>query len=118
MRSNVVSILENYQLERQGLPEVPEEPEVIAPDVTLPEFPRLPGPLGKLVNAITPDLCYDHKALAALTYVGLALSGRVRIKSEPFLQPRFYACSVGAAGTGKSARTKKSRVHCCTSCRA
>jgi hypothetical protein len=38
---------------------------------------------------------------------GVALSGRVRIKSEPFLQPRFYACSVGAAGTGKSAADKE-----------
>ena len=105
MRSATLELVEQFIDDRQGLP---EEVEVEAQEnESLPEFPRLPGPLGKLVEAITPDIPYEHKALAALTYVGVALSGRVRIKSEPFLQPRFYACSVGLAGTGKSAADKE-----------
>jgi len=107
MRAKDIALLEDFQLERQGLPEVPEVEAASSENESLPEFPRLPGPLGKLVDAITPDLAYDHKAIAALAYVGVALSGRVRIKSEPFLQPRFYACSVGLAGTGKSAADKE-----------
>ena len=70
----------------------------------LPEFPRLSGPLGRVVDAITPDIPYEHKALAVLTYVGLKLSGRVRF-APPYghLQPRFYACLIGPFGSGKSA---------------
>src|SRR6266478_7986883 len=107
MRAKDIALVEDFQLERQGLPEVPETEAPAPENEPLPEFPRLPGPLGKLVEAITPDLAYEHKALAALTYIGVAISGRVRIKSEPYLQPRFYACSVGVAGTGKSAADKE-----------
>ncbi len=107
MRAKDIALIEDFQFERQGLPEVPETEAPAPENEPLPEFPRLPGPLGKLVEAITPDLAYEHKALAALTYIGVAISGRVRIKSEPYLQPRFYACSVGVAGTGKSAADKE-----------
>jgi hypothetical protein len=70
----------------------------------LPEFPRLTGPLGRVIDAITPDIPYEHKALTVLTYAGLKLSGRVRF-APPYrhLQPRFYACLVGPFGSGKSA---------------
>lgn len=71
----------------------------------LPEFPRLTGPLGMLVDAITQDIPYEHKALAALTYMGVALSGRTRLAGGDYenLQPRFYACLIGPPGSGKSA---------------
>lgn len=70
---------------------------------TLPEFPRLPGSLGELVDGITDDIPYEHKALAALTYMGLALSGNTEL-AQPYnhLQPRFYSCFVGPPGSGKS----------------
>jgi hypothetical protein len=77
--------------------------ELALPDA-LPEFPKLNGPLGELVSAITPDIPYEHKALAAVTYVGLALSGRTQL-AAPYerLQPRFYSCFIGPPGSGKSA---------------
>jgi len=70
----------------------------------LPEFPRLNGPLGELVDAITHDIPYEHKALAAITYMGLALSGRTQL-APPYerLQTRFYSCFIGPPGSGKSA---------------
>ncbi len=82
--------------------EVAEEP--------LPEFPRLTGPLGHFVDAITDDIPYAHRALAALTYVGLALSRKVELTGGDYgLQPRFYACLVGPPNTGKS----RARVQVC-----
>lgn len=80
-----------------------ETPELAQRD-TLPEFPRLPGPLGTLVEGITDDIPYEHKALAALTYVGLALSGNTQLATpHDRLQPRFYSCFIGPPGSGKSA---------------
>lgn len=77
--------------------------ELAQPD-TLPEFPRLPGPLGRLVEGITEDIPYEHKALAVLTYIGLALSGRTELAPpHHHLQPRFYSCFIGPPGSGKSA---------------
>jgi hypothetical protein len=75
---------------------------------TLPDFPQLNGPLGDLVDGITHDIPYVHKALAAITYMGLALSGRTQLAS-PYerLQPRFYACFIGPPGSGKSAAVKE-----------
>jgi hypothetical protein len=69
-----------------------------------PEFPRLTGPLGRLIEAISSDIPYEHKALSALTYMGLALSGRTQFAGDyDNLQSRFYACLVGPPGSGKSA---------------
>jgi len=80
----------------------------LAPHETLPEFPRLTGPLGRLVDGITADIPYEHKALAAVTYMGLALSGQTEL-APPHnnLQPRFYACLIGPPGSGKSAAQKE-----------
>jgi Protein of unknown function (DUF3987) len=97
-----------------GLPsEVPavvvlDEP-TLEDDEPLPAFPRLPGALGELVEGITHDIPYDHKALAAITYVGLALSGRVVLSSDPWLQTRFYSCSITTAAGGKSAADVETR---------
>jgi hypothetical protein len=79
-----------------------DEPTV-EDDEPLPLFPRLPGALGELCDGITQDIPYDHKALAAITYVGLELSGRVVLTSDPWLQTRFYGCSITTAAGGKSA---------------
>lgn len=76
----------------------------LSPLDELPEFPRLNGPMGQLVDGITHDIPYEHKALAVITYMGLALSGRTQL-APPYerLQPRFYACFIGPPGSGKSA---------------
>jgi len=80
----------------------------LAHEDTLEDFPRLTGPLGRLVEGITDDIPYEHKALAAVTYVGLALSGRTELAPpHNHLQPRFYACLVGPKGTLKSAAQKE-----------
>jgi hypothetical protein len=75
---------------------------------TLPDFPRLPGPLGRLVDGITDDIPYEHKALAAVTYMGLALSGHTEL-APPHnnLQPRFYACFIGPPRSLKSTAQKE-----------
>jgi hypothetical protein len=80
-----------------------------AEPVALPEFPRLRGPLDDFVRGITSDLPYENKALCALVYLGAKTSGRVRLASDPFLQPRFYGCMVGPPGTGKTASEKEVR---------
>lgn len=80
-----------------------EENAINPEDESLPEFPKLPGALGQLVEAITPDLPYDHKSLALITYIGLALAKRIELASDPWLQPRFYSCMVGPAFNGKTA---------------
>ena len=76
---------------------------------TLPEFPRLTGPLGEFVDAITHDIPYEHRALAALTYVGIAVSGLTKFSGYDYdqLQPRFYACLIGPPQSGKSAAMKE-----------
>jgi hypothetical protein len=84
-----------------------EEPKIVEHEVQIPAFPRLLGPLGKLADAITPDIPYDFKALSIITCVGLALSGRIRLVSDPWLQTRFYSLNIGTPGTGKSAAGKE-----------
>lgn len=70
----------------------------------LPAFPRLIGPLGRLADAITDDIPYEFRALAALTYVGLALSGRTKFAVDyDNIQSRWFACLIGPANSGKSA---------------
>jgi hypothetical protein len=88
---------------------MPERSHEIAETDALPEFPRLRGPLDDLIRGITADLPYEHKAICALVYVGVKISGRVRLASDPFLQPRFYGCMVGPPSTGKSASEKEVR---------
>lgn len=85
-----------------------ETTETVVQDV-LPEFPKLTGPLGLLVDSITPDIPYVHKAMAALTYMGVALSGRTRLAGGDYdtLQTRFYSCLIGPPGSGKSAAAKE-----------
>lgn len=87
--------------------ETGSEPIAEIPEIPLPEFPRLTGPIDELVRGITSDLPYEHKVLCALTVVGLQMSGWVQLATDPFLQPRFYACMIGPPSTGKSASEKE-----------
>lgn len=75
----------------------------------LPQFPRLTGPLGDLIEAITPDIPYEHKALSVLTYMGLAISGLTQLSGGDYdnLQPRFYSCLIGPPKNGKSAASNE-----------
>jgi hypothetical protein len=97
--------MENVQRKQpQNIPDSTGGTLETAVEESFPEFPRLTGALGRVVDAITPDIPYEHKALTVLTYAGLKISGRVRF-APPYrhLQPRFYACLVGPFGSGKSA---------------
>jgi len=91
---------------------VVDEPEVKQEEEPLPPFPRLPGALGEIVDGITHDISYDHKALALITYIGLALAKRVSLVPDFWLQPRFYSCLVATASTGKSAAEFEVRRVC------
>jgi hypothetical protein len=100
--------IDNF-IARNPTPKLPivDESEIDTTEEPLPEFPRLVGPLHDIAEAITHDLAYPHKALGLLTYVGVALSGRVKLAGEPWLQPRLYGCTVGPAGFGKTAVDKE-----------
>jgi hypothetical protein len=102
-------------------PRIETQPDPSNESDTLPEFPRLRGPIDDFIRGITSDLPYEHKALCALVYLGVKISGRVRLASDPHLQPRLYGCMVGPPGTGKTASEKEVRrelepllddVHC------
>jgi hypothetical protein len=71
-------------------------------ELKLPEFPRLEGPLAVLCDALGPDLAYEHKAIVALAVVGMKISGRSKLASDPFMQPRLYGCLIGPPNTAKS----------------
>ncbi len=72
-----------------------------------PDFPRLPGALGELVDGITDDIGYELKALALITVVGLILSGKVVLASDKWLQPRFYSLLISPPNGGKTAAIKE-----------
>jgi len=73
------------------------------------DFPRLTGSLAELCDAICPDIPYDFKIAAAITYFGLMRSGIDTLESAPHLQPRFYTCFVKEIGWGKSAALNEIR---------
>src|SRR6266566_1703738 len=81
----------------------PDAPTIVEHEVQIPPFPRLLGPLGRLADAITADIPYEFKALAVVTCVGLALSGRIHLASDPWMQTRFYSLTIGKPSGGKTA---------------
>lgn len=95
--------IEKEQGAPAGAAVLSDDPKIVEHKVVVPDFPRLLGPLGRLADALTPDIPYDYKALAIMTCVGLALAGRIHLSSDPWLQPRFYALNVGKPNSGKSA---------------
>lgn len=84
--------------------------EDVIGEEALPEFPRITGSIHEFADALCPDLPYELKVMAAITRVGLALSGQVHLDGELYLQPRFYTCFIAEAGRGKTAAIKETRV--------
>jgi hypothetical protein len=80
---------------------VVERPEITIEEEPLPNFPRFTGSLAELSEALFPDLPYCHKFMTALTLVGGALSGKVRLADTPYLDPRFYVILIDVGGAGK-----------------
>jgi hypothetical protein len=80
-----------------------EEPEVELIEDCLPEFPIVPGTIGDLADALCPSIPREFKVMAAVTIVGLVLSGRVSLEGESHLEPRFYTGMIALAGAGKTA---------------
>jgi hypothetical protein len=86
----------------KAIPAAPPPPAKIV-DESYPEFPRIPGSLGDLSDAIYPDIPYLFKVVAAITHFGLIRSGLDTLASEPHLQPRFYSALIAGPGRGKTA---------------
>src|SRR6267154_3963786 len=80
-----------------------ETPETEIVEDTLPEFPIISGTIGELADALCPDIPREFKIMAAVTRVGLMLSGKVQLEGEPHLEPRFYTCMVAPPSSGKTA---------------
>jgi putative DNA primase/helicase len=77
----------------------------------LPDFPRLPGSLSEMCDAICPDIPYEFKIMAAVTHFGLIRSGIDTLEGEPHLQTRFYVCFVKDPGWGKTAALNEVRAN-------
>jgi hypothetical protein len=89
-------------------PEFDDEGKVIEPKKEVsshnyPEFPRIPGSIGDLAEALWPDIPYAFKVVAGLTHFGLLRSGKDTLASEPYIQPRLYSALVAGPGRGKTA---------------
>jgi hypothetical protein len=67
----------------------------------IPKFPKFTGSLVELAETVSPDLPFCHKFMAALTLVGLELSGRVHLENSPHIDPRFYTILIDNKGAGK-----------------
>ncbi len=91
---------------RETMPQETEAEDIADP---FPEFPKLFGPVHDLAELIGPSLAYSHKVLHLLTCLGLHLSGRVTLATDPWLQSRFFAAMVGPPGSTKSAVDKEVR---------
>jgi hypothetical protein len=87
----------------------PEETELETIEDPFPIFPKLFGPLHTLAEIIGPSLAYEHKILHLLTTVGLRLSDKVKLASDPWLQSRFFGAMIGPPGSTKSAVEKEMR---------
>jgi len=89
------------------LPEFDEEGNVIQiakkDDGAYPEFPKIPGSIGDLADALWPDIPYMFKVVAGFTHFGLIRSGLDTLAAEPYLQPRLYSALVAGPGRGKTA---------------
>ncbi len=105
--AEMITALIELTPEHHGVTVTVDEPEP-EPE-PLPEFPQLIGPLHDLIDGITHDIPYSYKALCAVTCAGLKISGRVKLATDPNLQPRFYGLMIGEPNTGKSAADKEVR---------
>lgn len=80
-----------------------EEEEIIEIEEKLPEFPVFTGSLNDLCDAMSPDIPYPFKLVAAITHMGLIRSGLDTLTAEPHIQPRFYTALIAQPGRGKTA---------------
>jgi len=80
-----------------------DDEEAVIVEEPLPEFPPIPGLLTEMSDALCPDLPREFKIMAAVTRIGLILSGKTTLKNEEHLQPRFYTCLLANPGYGKTA---------------
>ena len=63
----------------------------------------LKGSIADYARAIEPDFPMEFKVMAAITKVGLTLSGKVfMVNGSTRLQPRFYTCLIADPWWGKS----------------
>lgn len=80
-------------------------------DEPLPNFTDcLSGSIAEYARAVEPDLPMEFKVMAAVTKIGLALSGRVELFGYDNLQPRFYSALVSPKWHGKSAAIEKMKL--------
>jgi len=75
----------------------------------LPDFPRMGGSLSELAEALSPDIPYEFKMAAALTFWGLIRSKENTFAEEPHIQPRSYTCLIAPAWRGKTAAINEVR---------
>ena len=75
----------------------------------LPVFPRFTGALSELADALCPDIPYEFKVMAGVTFWGLIRSGYETFANEPHIQPRFYTCFIADPWRGKSAAINEVR---------
>lgn len=87
-----------------------EDEEVQVVEETLPPFPRFPGLLTSLCDAICPDIPYEFKFMAAVTHWGLIRAGLDTLEGEPTTQPRFFTCFVKEPDYGKTAAINEIRT--------
>jgi len=86
-----------------------EETAVEIVEEELPAFPRFPGLLTELCDAVCPDIPYEFKFMSAATHWGLIRSGKDYLDGEMHVQPRFYTCLVAEPGYGKTAAMNEIR---------
>jgi hypothetical protein len=96
VRSIATSIIGNYD-------QPVEEPDIQIAEEPLPVFPVIPGTIGELSEALSSYLPTAFKVMAAVTRVGLLLSGKTFLEGERYLQSRFYTCFIAPPWCGKSA---------------
>jgi putative DNA primase/helicase len=84
-----------------------DETAIAEPEDSFPSFPRIPGSIGDLSDALCPDIPYQFKVAAVFAHFGLMRSGLDSLKDEPFLQTRFYITLIAPPGRGKSAVIKE-----------
>jgi Bifunctional DNA primase/polymerase, N-terminal len=99
--AKITEILDGLKAYAEAIEEL--RAEIRAKEERLPEFPTLPGSIHDLATAVLPDFPYSFKAMAAVTRIGLALSGRTSLGAFDTLQPRFYTVMVADKWRGKTA---------------
>lgn len=78
-------------------------------DERLPEFPRFSGSLSDLADALCPDIPYEFKVMAAITFWGLIRSKENTFADEPHIQPRSFTCFIAPPWRGKTAAINEVR---------